>query len=146
MIKIIEYEDKYKDAVIYLWIQICIEEFGFEAWENGIRNMENHEFPKNNGKFLLAIENDELIGTISLKDIGMPQGMLKGFYVRSDYRSKKLGLHLMNQIIEMAKEMGYNNLVLDTYEAFESAVRFYQKYGFTKINQIDDKLIMQIAI
>lgn len=87
MIKIIEYEDKYKDAVIDLWIQICIEEFGFEAWENGIRNMENHEFPKNNGKFLLAIENDELIGTISLKDIGMPQGMLKGFYVRSDYRS-----------------------------------------------------------
>ena len=105
MIKIIEYEDKYKDAVIDLWIQICIEEFGFEAWENGIRNMENHEFPKNNGKFLLAIENDELIGTISLKDIGMPQGMLKGFYVRSDYRSKKLGLHLMNQIIEMAKEL-----------------------------------------
>lgn len=146
MVEIIEYENKYKDEVIELWIKICIDEFGFEEWREGIKNMENHTFGENNGKFLLAKENNEIVGTVSLKDIGRPNGMLKGFYVRSDYRAKKIGLKLMNEIIDIAKKLGYDNLVLDTYEAFESAIRFYEKYGFEKIDQINDKLIMKISL
>lgn len=146
MVEIIEYEDKYKEEIIALWLKICVEEYGFKDWKEGIENMENHEYGKNNGKFLLAIDEGKVVGTISLKDIGNPKGMLKGFYVRRDYRAQKLGLKLMNKIMEEAESLGYNELVLDTYEAFESAVRFYEKYGFKKIDQIDDKLILQINL
>lgn len=146
MVRIIEYEDKYKEAVIDLWIQICIEEFGFEAWKNDIENMDNDTFYKDNGKFLLAVENDNVIGSISLKNEGDGKGFLKSFYVKKEYRANKIGLKLMEEMVQGALNLGYAELVLETYELMESAIRFYEKYGFKRIEHINDKITMNMTI
>ena len=52
MIEIIEYKKEYREEIINLWFDICINEFGFDEWKNDIKNMNNDTFIYNKRKFL----------------------------------------------------------------------------------------------
>lgn len=144
--EIIDFEEKYRDQVINLWINICIDEYGFEKWRDSIEHAHNSLFKNNNGEFLIAIIEYKVIGTISLKNLGDNVGEIKGFYVDKNYRRHKIGLNLMNHLVEFAKKAGYTHLTLDTYDVFEDAKRFYLKYGFECIGRRGDMILLQKTI
>ena len=143
MIKFIEFEDKYKQQVIDFWMKICVDEFGFKEWEKDIKNMDNYTYKQNGGNFWLAIDNEEVIGTISLQNLGQGNGLLKAMYVHYEYRNKKIASKLMEILLEFAKENHYKKIKLDTYKEFVAAIRFYEKTGFERKEEIDNKYIYE---
>lgn len=83
-----------------------------------------------NGNFWVAIDGEKVVGTLSLKNLGNNIGMLKGMYVHSDYRNKRIASKLMETLLEFAKEKKYEELVLDTYDKLDIAIEFYKRRGF----------------
>lgn len=143
MVEFIEFEEKYKDKVIDFWIDICVNEFGFHEWADDIKNMDNDTYKNDNGNFWIAIDNDEVVGTISLKNIGNHEAILKGMYVKKEYRKNKIASRLMNTLLDFAKQNEYKKIELDTYEKFQDAIRFYKKYGFIEKQKENNKYIFE---
>ena len=135
--KIIQYQDKYKQQIIDLILHI-------ENDENKI-NLSLEEQPdlldipncyeKNGGAFYIAVENNEIIGTFAFMNYGNKNAVLKKFFVRKDFRNKKLGLALYNTVLEKLKQDGYKQALLDTPTVALASHRFYEKAGFKKLEE-----------
>ncbi len=63
---------------------------------------------------------------------GLPEkcAELVKFYLRPSARGVGLGKSLMNQSIASAKEMGYENIYLESLPEFSKAVKMYENSGF----------------
>ena len=66
---------------------------------------------------------------------GLPAGCaeLVKFYVASSARGKGIGMKLMNQCIDSAKQSGYRQLYLETMPELSRAVSIYERAGFWHI-------------
>lgn len=60
---------------------------------------------------------------------------VKRIYVLKEFHSKKIGAALMSYALELAAENNYKLLWLGVWEENERAKLFYEKLGFTDINQ-----------
>ena len=40
MYELVEYNKKYEEQLIKLWVDVCVEEFGFEEWRDGMSKVE----------------------------------------------------------------------------------------------------------
>ena len=59
--------------------------------------------------------------------------LMKKFFVRADYCSKKVGLALYERVLAFAQEHGVRHMILDTPSVAHAAHRFYERAGFRKI-------------
>jgi putative acetyltransferase len=68
---------------------------------------------------------------------GLPAGCaeLVKFYISAEARGKGIGKVLMGQSIESAKELGYNEIYIESFPEFANAVSIYQKLGFRNLNE-----------
>ena len=130
-IKILEYTNKYKDKTIDLLIKVAVKEHGFKEWENWFRIFENQKYKENDGICYIAIDNnDNVIGTVSLKKLDNISGEVRNFYIEREYRGTGIAQKLLNTIIEFAKIKKYKRLELDSYKEFSRAINFYKKNNF----------------
>lgn len=58
---------------------------------------------------------------------------LERIYVRQDFQGRKIGEWILRQVIGHAREQAKNYLWLGVWEANTAAIRFYERYGFTKM-------------
>ena len=106
--------------------------------------MDNHKYKNNNGNFWIAINNDnEVIGTIALKNLGNERACLKSLYVKKEYRNNGIAKALFDKLMEFTILNNYKKIELDTYDAFKNAIRFYQKNKFFVKQHIKNKYIME---
>lgn len=135
--EIIKYREEYKQQIIDLILHIQNEEAGINLQIGEQPDLLNIPlyYEKNGGEFWIAVENGEVIGTIALMNYGNGNGILKKFFVRADWRSKKLGLALFQVLMEKAEGDGYKQLLLDTPSVAKASHRFYEKAGFLKIGK-----------
>lgn len=93
------------------------------------------EFYFNNSyNFWYAIDaNGIVIGSIGLKKIDPNNAELKKFFVRQDYRGKRIAQKLMQSLLKSASKHGFKHIYLGTVDEFQAAHRFYEKSGFKKI-------------
>lgn len=82
------------------------------------------------GELLVAIEKEKVIGMIAYHKHSSKRCEMKRLYVKPEYRGMKLGEQLIQKIIELAKQSGYTEMVLDTLAPLQSAIYLYQKIGF----------------
>lgn len=54
-------------------------------------------------------------------------------YLLKEYRGKGIGRNLIEKCIESAKYFGYNNIYLETTPELNSAIKMYEKFGFSPI-------------
>ena len=80
--------------------------------------------------FLLAKEEDKIIGCVGLNDLSEKQALMRRFYVAKEFRGKGLAPKLFKRIKKFAKEKNYSTIVLDVFKNNFRAKRFYQKQGF----------------
>ncbi len=67
----------------------------------------------------------------------LPKGCaeLVKFYLDKNLRGQKIGLQLFERSLASAKELGYQQLYIESLPHFDRAVKMYEKFGFTYLSQ-----------
>ncbi len=108
-----------------------------QNYEEELSHLEEKYGPPS-GRLYLACCGGEAAGCIGLKKIDDQNCEMKRFYVRPQFRGRKLGVQLMQKIIMDAREIGYSHMLLDTLPFLEDAIRMYKKSGFYTIDRYND--------
>lgn len=104
------------------------------------------------GRLLLANYAGELAGCVALHQLEFGICEMKRLYVRPQFRGKRLGLALIQRVIDEAQQTGYRSMRLDTVEPImKEAVKMYRRFGFREItpyrpNPIAGALYMQLEL
>ena len=140
-VRIEYYRELYRDAVRDLIVPIQREEFGVDiTYEDQPDLTQIPDFyQKNGGQFWLALDGENLVGTIALLDIGDHMGALRKMFVSQDHRGKEIGVAqtLLETLLAHAREQGMQDIYLGTTAAFLAAHRFYEKNGFDLVHPDD---------
>jgi N-acetylglutamate synthase-like GNAT family acetyltransferase len=88
-----------------------------------------------NGNFWVALRGADVVGTISLLDIGSGQGALRKMFVHPKFRSSQVGTakRLLDTLIGWSVAHSLRDIFLGTTSSFLAAHRFYEKNGFCEI-------------
>lgn len=97
------------------------------------------EIMNSDSAFYFIYLNEELAGYLKLNVAGAqsePMGVdaleVERIYVRTSYKRKGLGKHLINYATEIGKYHKKKKIWLGVWEKNEKALGFYKKFGFTK--------------
>lgn len=92
-------------------------------------------YQKGNGNFWIAVEDDKVVGTIALVDIGDNMVALRKMFVHKDWRGKEkaTGQKLLDTVFNWGKERNLQHIYLGTIERLHAARRFYQRNGFVEV-------------
>ena len=86
------------------------------------------------GKILLAIVNNEVVGTCCLQKMKDGSYELIKMAVDENFRGRKIGLLLGEKTLELAKKLNAKNVFLfSNRKGSEEAIRLYYKLGFKEI-------------
>lgn len=136
--EIIEFSNKYREQTINLLIDVAVVEYGFPEWKDELLAFKNEFFKNDGGNCWIALENDKVVGTISLRKVDNICAEVKNLYILKEKRgASSLGQDLLNTLFAFAKQTGYSKLKLDTYKKFERAIKFYEKNGFYLTDSTD---------
>jgi GNAT superfamily N-acetyltransferase len=92
---------------------------------------------RNGGHFWGAFQNNDLIGTIALINIGHNSGAIRKMFVKKEFRGKEFGIaqQLLETLITYSNANGIDDLYLGTVGVLKAAQRFYERNGFDLIVQ-----------
>lgn len=96
---------------------------------------------KNYDYFICLIEQDsgQILGTSALKRIDETKCELKCVYLYKKYHGLGLGTMMCNKIINIANDMGYKEMYLDTIsETSGRAIKMYKRLGFVMIEKYQE--------
>ncbi|RZL55636.1 MAG: GNAT family N-acetyltransferase [Sphingomonas sp.] len=90
------------------------------------------------GGFWVAERDDEIVGTIGLKDIARRNGALRKMFVAAHARGRehRVAVGLLEALVQHARLAGMQNIYLGTAREFLAAHRFYKKSGFREISRM----------
>jgi GNAT superfamily N-acetyltransferase len=133
------YQEKYKAGIAQLILNIQQNEFNVPITisdQPDLLDIEDFYFRKD-GNFWVAVENERVIGTIALIDMGNRQSALRKMFVHKDYRGKEKGIGqlLLNTLIGWCRQKGIDEVYLGTVEQLHAAKRFYERNGFVKVEK-----------
>lgn len=135
------YQPKYQTPVVDLILQIQREEFGLPISLDDQPDLLDIPtvYQRGDGNFWVALDTDQVIGTIAAIDIGNHQLALRKMFVSAPYRGRSIGVgkQLLDALCGWATERKICEIYLGTVEAFKAAHRFYEKHGFRQIEKSD---------
>ena len=82
------------------------------------------------GQLLLALYDEKVAGCVGLRKVAEGVCEMKRLWVRPEFRGKKIGRKLAEEIIREAREIGYGIMKLDTISTMIEAIAMYQSMGF----------------
>jgi ribosomal protein S18 acetylase RimI-like enzyme len=90
------------------------------------------------GRLLLAMDQNhetasEAAGCGALRAFDKDTCEMKRLYVRPAFREHGLGRMLVESLINEARSIGYDRMVLDTLPSMQEAHKLYRKTGFHEI-------------
>ena len=86
--------------------------------------------------YWVALDEDRIIGGCGIfPTIGLPEGYgeLVKLYLHCDYRGKGIGKQLLLKSVDLARELGYTNLYLESLPELNKAIHLYEHVGFKQI-------------
>jgi GNAT superfamily N-acetyltransferase len=91
------------------------------------------EYVKPAGRLMLVFEGEHAVGCGALRPIDDRVCEMKRVYVRQSVRGRGAGRLLIDVLIEMAREIGYERMRLDTLPSMTRAMAIYRSLGFKEI-------------
>ena len=136
----------FREYETWLGMSLC-----FQGFEEELRDLPGKYAPPN-GRLFLAYHTDELAGCIALRKLEDGVCEMKRLFVRDQFRGHRIGVQLIERIIEEARAVGYHTMRLDTYPPkMGKAVALYERHGFREIppyydNPHDGVLYMELEL
>ena len=133
-----EIEQLLKDYLTELGRDLSFQNVAAEFY-----NLKSKYLPPNGRLLCAQTDNGEIVGCVAYHKHNDQRCEMKRLYVKPDFRKNNAGLLLVDEIINLARQDGYSEMVLDTIEPLQSAIRLYKKVGFTETepyydNPMDD--------
>jgi GNAT superfamily N-acetyltransferase len=96
-------------------------------------------FQKGAGNFWVALDGENVVGTIGVVDISNQQVALKKMFVAGTHRGKDKGISqmLMDTALAWCRSRGIQQVLLGTTARMFAAYRFYEKNGFVELTVSD---------
>jgi len=137
VIEIESFSDRHRDGVAAVILPIQREEFGIPVTLDAQPDLLDIPafYQKGAGNFWVALADGEVVGTVSLLDIGNGQGALRKMFVKSRFRGPGQGVarRLLETLLRWCAVRGVREVYLGTTDKFLAAHRFYEKNGFAEI-------------
>lgn len=83
-------------------------------------------------KYIAYYDKDIMCGLLEFNHMYEKLDIVN-IFVKEDYRGKKIGSLLMEELIKYGKENNCYNITLEVKRCNFSAIRLYEKYGFKKV-------------
>jgi putative acetyltransferase len=102
-----------------------------------IRDGDDHAFYSQFNKIdkikyaIVAFENDEPVGCGAFKEYKPGTVEIKRMYVKPEKRGKGIATTILNELQQWAKEIGYQQCILETGQNQPEAIELYKKNRFT---------------
>ncbi len=107
-------------------------DLGFQDFPNELKTIDK-QYSKPTGALLLAYKNSIPVGCVGIREFDKDAAELKRMYVKTEYRKYKIGMKLLELIVEIAKELNYKSIRLDTLPTMTNAQSLYRSFGFSEI-------------
>jgi RimJ/RimL family protein N-acetyltransferase len=138
-ISIAAFSDDHQRGVLNVILPIQQREFRIPITESDQPDLANIPdfYQSGTGGFWVARADDEVIGTVGLKDIGPGQAALRKMFVACPFRGRELGVagKLLDALLAHACAQGIVEIFLGTTDRFLAAHRFYEKKGFKELQK-----------
>lgn len=141
-----QYLNEIKELII-AYVNELQRDLSFQDFNDELEHL-NEKYTHENGYILVAIVNKKVVGCVAYHRHNEKRCEMKRLYVLPAYRQHKIGAKLIENIIRIAIENSYTEMVLDTILPLKSAISLYKKFGFREIsayyeNPMDDVIYMK---
>jgi putative acetyltransferase len=95
-------------------------------------------FQQPNSFYWVATQNEIVLGGGGIfPSNGLPEGCceLVRYFLTPEARGKGIGKELLSKSVEIAKELGYTKMYLESFPEMKEAIRMYEQNGFERIDQ-----------
>jgi ribosomal protein S18 acetylase RimI-like enzyme len=133
----------FREYESWLGMDLC-----FQGFEEELADLPG-KYEKPSGRLLLGFSQTDLAGCIAMRKLEVGICEMKRLFVRDGFRGRKIGIHLIETLIEEARKEGYKRMRLDTFPPkMGKAVELYKSHGFYEIppyynNPYDGVLFME---
>jgi GNAT superfamily N-acetyltransferase len=130
----------------WLGFSLCFQGFDKELAEMPGR------YAQPSGRLLLATDGAETGGVIALRGLDAETCEMKRLYVRPAARGHSLGRKLAEKLLDEARAVGYQRMVLDTLpDKMGTAITLYRRLGFAETapyydNPVAGAIFMELSL
>lgn len=117
----------FREYEAFLDVDLCFQ--GFEDELSGLPG----KYAPPAGELLIATAEDRVAGCVALRTLDDRVCEMKRLFVRPEFRKTGLGKRLVREIIDVARQIGYPVMRLDTLDRLTEAMRLYESLGFRRI-------------
>lgn len=137
--KIIEFDPKYTEEIYDFVMDIKANEIGWKSDAYELRDIPKY-YLGGGGNFWIALDDDKIIGTTALENMGNGQGYLKRMYLTKEYRGTGVAQEMLSVLLQYARDRQIKEIYLatGTNPNVERAIAFYDKMGFEKIMEMPE--------
>ncbi len=117
----------FQEYEAFLNVDLC-----FQSFEDELANLPGR-YSRPNGDLLIGLDGERAVGCVAIRKLDDGVCEMKRLFVRPIARGTGLGRRLAQEIIVIARELGYSLMRLDTLERLTEAMHLYETFGFRKI-------------
>ena len=136
----------FREYEAWLAMDLC-----FQNFEKEVAELPGKYAPPS-GRLYLAYLDDQLAGCIAMRKFDDGICEMKRLFVRDGFRGERIGVQLIERLIDDARSEGYERMRLDTFPPkMGKAVGLYESHGFRAIppyynNPHEGVLFMELTL